>query len=82
MSMRMILRSSDDATLFDNKPYDFNVQLDKTHIEGNGFNGNESQLHRNVKTGERHIRVYECVHRKYRRKIRKTSAFESPHRYE
>ena len=36
MSMRMFLRSSDDATLFDNKPYDFNVQLDKqTPIEGN-----------------------------------------------
>lgn len=36
MSMRMVLRSSDDATLFDNKPYDFNVQLDKqTRIEGN-----------------------------------------------
>jgi len=36
ISMRMILRSSHDATLFDNKPYDFNVQLDKqTHIEGN-----------------------------------------------
>ena len=34
--MRMVLRSSDDATLFDNKPYDFNVQLDKqTPIEGN-----------------------------------------------
>lgn len=36
MNMRMVLRSSDDATLFDNTPHDFNVQLDKqTIIEGN-----------------------------------------------
>ena len=27
----MVLRSSDDERLFDNKPHDFNVQLDK-HI--------------------------------------------------
>ena len=31
MSIQMVLRSSDDERLFDNKPHDFNVQLDK-HI--------------------------------------------------
>lgn len=36
MSIRMVLRSSDDESLFDNKPYDFNVQLDKQiAIDGN-----------------------------------------------
>lgn len=36
MSIRLVLRSSDDLKLFDNKSYDFNVQLDKQiTIDGN-----------------------------------------------
>lgn len=83
MSMRMVLRSSDDATLFDNKPYDFNVQLDKQRrIEGNWvvalteINVNYTGTAKQVKD------IYGRVHRKYRRKVRKTSAAESPHRYQ